>query len=67
MNRFPGAWPGFRGWDGGKIHFKEQDFCSYYMFKTNFSGHNKIWEAQKIGGTATECHPVSMGLQLSKW
>jgi len=47
MNRFPGAWPGFRGWDGGKIHFKEQDFCSYYMFKTNFSGHNKIWEAQK--------------------
>jgi len=24
-----------------------QDFCYYYMFKTNFSGRNKTWGAQK--------------------
>jgi len=30
-----------------------QDFNFYYMFETNFSEHNKIWEAQKNwGGTA---------------
>jgi len=23
------------------------DFCFYYMFKTNFSGRNKIWGEQK--------------------
>jgi len=32
------------------------------MFKTNFSGHNKIWGAQKIwGGTASECPPLDYG------
>ena len=29
-----------------------QDFCFYCMFKTNFSGRNKIW-----GGTAPKCPP----------
>jgi len=24
-----------------------QDFCFYYMLKTNFSGRNKIWGATK--------------------
>jgi len=24
-----------------------QDFCCYYMFKTNFSGRNEIWGSQK--------------------
>jgi len=35
------------------------------MFKTNFSGRNKIW-----GGAALECSPVATGLDLStlnKW
>ena len=27
-----------------------QDFCFYYMFKTNFSERNKIWGAQKKFG-----------------
>ena len=26
-------------------HLVGQDFCFYYMFKTHFSGHNKIWGA----------------------
>jgi len=25
-----------------KVILGRQDFCFYYMFKTNFSGHNKI-------------------------
>ena len=25
-----------------------QDFCFYYMSKTNFYGHNKMWVEQKI-------------------
>jgi len=32
----------------GKILFRRQSFCFYYMFKTNFSGHNKIREGHKI-------------------
>jgi len=24
-----------------------EDFCFYYMFKTNFSGRNKIWGGTK--------------------
>jgi len=32
------------------------------MFKTNFSGHNTIGGAQKIGRTAPECSPVATGL-----
>jgi len=34
-----------------------QDVCFYYMFKTNFSGHNK-----SLGGTASKCRPVATGL-----
>jgi len=34
-----------------------QDFCFYYVLKTNFSGRNKIW-----GGTAPEFPPVATGL-----
>jgi len=29
-----------------------QDFCFYYMFKTNFAGHNTIWGGTKIFGGA---------------
>jgi len=25
------------------------------MFKTNFSGHKKLWSAKKLGGPAREC------------
>jgi len=33
------------------------------MFKTNFSGHNKIWGGQKdLVVTASECSTVSAGL-----
>jgi len=32
---------------GGKYIYRRQYFCFYYMFKTNFSGHNKIWEGHK--------------------
>jgi len=32
------------------------------MFKTNFSGHNKIWEAQNnLMGTAHEYPPMATG------
>jgi len=34
------------------------------MFKTKFSGHNKIWGSQKIGGTAPECPPAATWQQL---
>jgi len=33
------------------------------MFKTNFSGHNKIWEGTiKSGGHGPECPPMDTGL-----
>ena len=39
------------GWE--KYIFRGDDFCFHYMFKTNFSGHNKIWDThKKFGGTA---------------
>jgi len=34
---------------GGNTFLRGQDFSFYYMFKTNFSGHNII------GSTAPEC------------
>jgi len=36
-----------------------QDFCFYYIFKTNFSGRNKIWEGHKInfGGHCPRMSP----------
>jgi len=37
---------GFKVWESKNI-FKGQEFCFHYMFETNFSGHNKIWEEQK--------------------
>jgi len=40
-----------------------QDFCFYYMFKTNFSGRNNIWGGTKeIWGNAPL--PVATGLKL---
>ena len=41
-----------------------QDPCFYYMFKSNFSGRNKIWRGTKEiwRGTAPECAPVATGL-----
>jgi len=32
---------------GAQYIFRGHDFCFYYMFKTNFSGRNKIWGTQK--------------------
>jgi len=40
---------------GAKYIFRQQDFCFYYMFKTNSSGQNKIWGGiGQFGGTAHE-------------
>jgi len=41
-----------------------QDFGFYYMFKTIFSGRNKIWGAQnKFGGNCSRMPPpVATGL-----
>jgi len=41
-----------------------KDFCFYYMFKTNFSEHNKMLGGHKkdLGVTASECPTVSTGL-----
>jgi len=35
---------------GAQYIFGEHDFGFYYMFKTNFSGHNKIWGGTKKFG-----------------
>jgi len=44
-----------------------QDFCFYYMFKTNVSGRNKILGGtKKIGGTLLPNAPVAMGLHHTK-
>jgi len=37
---------------GAKYIFMGASFGVYFMFKTNFSGHNKIWQ----------CPPVAMDL-----
>jgi len=40
--------------EGAKYIFTGQDFCFYYMFKTNYSDHNKIWRhIKKLGW---QCH-----------
>jgi len=36
---------GFSGMEEQNTFIGEQDFCFYYMFKTNAYGHNKIWGA----------------------
>jgi len=48
---------------GGKYIFRREYFCFYYMFKTNFSGHNKIREGHKkiLGGPARECLAPCLG------
>jgi len=44
-----------------------QDFCFYYIFKTNFSEHNNIWEVTKMWeGTASECFLCTMHA-LNMW
>jgi len=47
---------------GSKIHFSRERFCFCYMFKTNFSGHNKILGHKKLVGNCPECLPVATGL-----
>ena len=42
----------FQGLVGQYIFLRKQDFCFYYMFKTNFSGRYKIGRY-----TAPECLP----------
>ena len=38
------------------------DFCFYYMFKTNFSGRNKIWgEQRNLGGHGPRIPPRGYG------
>ena len=65
---FAGTQLGFKGW--GKIHFQETIFLFLLfllcMFKTIFSGHNKIREGHKKtwGSCPRMPRPVSMGLVL---
>ena len=49
---------------GHNTFLGEQDFCFYYMFKTNFSGRNKIWGGHKrnLGGITPEYPPVATSL-----
>jgi len=37
----------FSRFGGVQYIFRGNNFCFYYMFKTNFSGHNKIWAGTK--------------------
>jgi len=51
--------------EGQNTFLGGQDFSFHYMFKTNFSGHNKVWGTQKIWeDTAPECNPVATGLAV---
>jgi len=50
------------GFGRGEYIFMGQDFRFYYMFKTNFSEHNKIWGEQKKLVDA----PVAAGLAWDK-
>jgi len=36
------------------------------MFEKKFSGHNKIWEAQKIKGNCSRTSPLATGLDSVK-
>jgi len=48
---------------GGKLYFTGRDFSFSYMFKTKFSGHNKIGGSQTIWGEALLLiAPVATGL-----
>jgi len=49
--------------EGAKCIFREQDYCVYFMFETNFSGRNKILGAQKICGGIAQTFPVARGLK----
>jgi len=43
---------------GYNIFLGGKDFYFCYMFKTNFSGRNKIWGSQKkLGGHCTRMSP----------
>jgi len=48
---------------GHNTFFGGQDFCFYYVLKTNFSVHNKIWGGTKkiLEGNAPECSPRGYG------
>jgi len=43
-----------------------QDFCFYYMFETNFSGRNKIWDGTKeiLGALPPNASPRGYGSEL---
>jgi len=52
---------------GAHYIFEGQDLWFYYMFKTNFSGRNKIWEAQnKFGGALPPNAPRGNGLRMGQ-
>jgi len=52
----------FKVW-GKNTFFGGQGFCSYYMFKTTFSGQKKMWGGtKKIGGHCPRMPPVATGL-----
>jgi len=38
--------------EGKNIFVGEQDVCHYFVFKTHFSWHNKIWDWYKKFGEA---------------
>jgi len=52
------------GLEGQNTFLGGQDFCFYYMYKTNLSGHNKVWETNNFGDTVPECTPVATGLAV---
>jgi len=48
---------------GHNTFLRGQDSWFYYMFKSNFSGRNKIWGAQKkFWGYYSQMPPVAMGV-----
>jgi len=58
------AWsrPAARFWGQNKL-VEDKDFYFYYsMFEKIFSGHNKIWRAQKNLGTLPLKDPMATGL-----
>jgi len=52
----------FRFWDKNTVS-EGHDFYFYFMFKTNFYGHNKICGSQKNLGAVPQMHPVATGLK----
>jgi len=60
----PDPYLGFKVW-GAKCILGGKDFCFYFMFETNFSGHNKIWWGTKNWGALHPNHPRGYGPGLN--